>query len=122
MLDATTVTLSIALSNGLQADSASWSIGTCTVATQQIDCQAGNFAAQSTSTLSVDVRGTSKGNRTVTVALASAEAEANPGDNSVAGTVRVNDPPGSDDEGSGSTAPLFLSLLLLASALRWRRR
>jgi len=120
VLDATAVTLSISLSNGLQADSASWSIGTCTVTPQQVDCTAANFARQSSSTLSVEVRGTSKGNRNVTVALASAEAEANPADNSVAGVVRVNDPP-DDDEGGGSTTPLFLSLLLLASVLRRRR-
>jgi uncharacterized repeat protein (TIGR01451 family) len=121
VLDATAVTLSISLSGGLQADSASWSIGTCDVTPQQIDCQAGTFAGQSTSTLSIQVRGISKGDRNVTVALASAEAEANPGDNSVDGNVRVNDPPGSDDEGGGGTTPLFLSLLLLASVLRRRR-
>ena len=120
MLDASAVTLSISLSNGLQANSASWSIGTCTVTPQQVDCQAANFAAQSTSTLSVEVRGISNGNKNVTVALASAEAEANPADNSADGSVRVNNPPSDDDEGGGGTAPLFLSLLLMASALRRR--
>lgn len=120
VLDASAVTLSISLSNGLQANSASWSIGTCTVTPQQVDCQAANFAAQSTSTLSVEVRGISNGNKNVTVALASAEAEANPADNSADGSVRVNNPPSDDDEGGGGTAPLFLSLLLMASALRRR--
>jgi hypothetical protein len=120
VLDASTVTLSISLSNGLQANTASWSIGTCTVAPQQVDCQAADFAAQSTSTLSVEVRGISNGNKNVTVALASAEAEANPADNSVDGSVRVNNPPDEDDDGGGSTAPLFLSLLLLTSVLRRR--
>jgi len=121
ILDATAVTLSITLSNGLQANTASWSIGACTVTPQQVDCQAANFAAQSTSTLSVEVRGISNGNKDVTVTLASAEAEANPANNSVDGSVRVNNPPEDKDEGGGSTAPLFLSLLLLTSALRRRR-
>jgi hypothetical protein len=121
VLDASAVTLSISLSNGLQANSASWSIGTCTVTPQQVDCQAADFAAQSTSTLSVEVRGISTGSKNVTVALASAEAEASPADNSVDGSVRVNNPPSDDDEGGGSTAPLFLSWLLLVSVLRRRR-
>jgi len=121
VLDATAVTLSISLSNGLQANAAAWSIGTCTVTLQQIDCQAANFAAQSTSTLSVEVRGISNGNKDVTVALASAEADANPSNNSVVGSVRVNNPPREDDEGGGSTAPLFLCLLLMSTALRRRR-
>lgn len=121
VLDATAVTLSISLSNGLQANTATWSIGTCTVTPQQVDCVAANFAALSTSALSVEVRGISNGNKDVTVTLASAEADANPANNSVDGSVRVNNPPKDDDDGGGSTAPLFLSLLLLTSALRRRR-
>jgi len=121
VLDATAVTLSISLSNGLQANTASWSIGTCTVTLQQVDCQAANFAALSTSTLSVEVRGISNGNKDVSVTLASAEADANPANNSVDGSVRVNNPPSEDDEGGGSTAPLFLCLLLMSTALRRRR-
>jgi len=121
VLAATAVTLSISLSNGLQASSAAWSIGTCTVTPQQVDCQAANFAAQTTSTLSVEVRGISNGNKDVTVTLASAEAEANPANNSVDGSVRVNNPPEDKDEGGGSTAPLFLCLLFMTTVLRRRR-
>jgi len=123
VLDATSVTLSISLSNGLQANTATWSIGTCTVTLQQVDCQAASFAAQSTSTLSVEVRGISNGNKDVTVALASAEADANPANNSVDGSVRVNNPPEDKDEGggSGSTAPLLLCLLFMTAILRRRR-
>lgn len=120
VLDATGVTLSISLSGGLQANSASWSIGSCTVAAQQVDCTAASFAANSSSMLTVDVRGVSSGSKRITVALASIEAEANPADNSVDGSVRVNEPAGKE-KGGGSTGPLFLCLLLLLSALVPRR-
>ena len=46
ILDATDVTLSIALSPGLRADSASWPLGNCTVSNTQIDCEGATFAPQ----------------------------------------------------------------------------
>ena len=120
VLDATGVTLSISLSGGLQANSASWSLGSCTVSAQQVDCAASSFAANSSSTLTVDVRGVSSGSKRVTVTLASVEADANPADNTVEGSVRVNEPAGKE-KGGGSAGPLFLYLLLLLSALVRRR-
>jgi len=119
IIDATGVALSISLSNGLQANSASWSLGTCTVTQQQVDCLATDFAAQSNTTLAMEVRGISAGSKSLTVTLSSVEAEANPADNSIDGAVRVNSP-GGDDEGGGSTGPAFLGLLLLIATLARR--
>jgi len=119
-LDASGITLSISLSNGLLAESASWSLGTCTVAPQQIDCVAATFAAQSSSTLSVGVRGVTTGSKTLTVTLSSVEAEANPADNSISASVRVSDPE-KKDEGGGSTGPMFLLLLVLTTVLARRQ-
>ncbi|MDH3531966.1 MAG: M12 family metallo-peptidase [Gammaproteobacteria bacterium] len=131
ILDATAVTLSIALDGGLRAESASWSIGTCSVADRQVDCTAGRFDAQSSSTLSMEVTGLTSGVQNYTVTLASTEADADPDNNSVAGTVRVNsDTGGSDESGGGSLNLIFLALLACArfcppacAAVRrtWRR-
>jgi hypothetical protein len=65
ILDATTVNLSVALETGLQANTATWSLGSCTVAAQQIDCQATTFAAQSNSLLSITATGITAGRRDV---------------------------------------------------------
>ncbi|MDH3265610.1 MAG: M12 family metallo-peptidase [Gammaproteobacteria bacterium] len=119
-LAATGVTLSISFGNGLQANAASWSIGTCTVTPQQIECQSANFAARSSSTLSVDVRGITAGNKNFTVDLASVESEANPGNNSISASVRVNEPRAKDG-GGGVTSPAFLLLLAMSTVIGRRR-
>ena len=114
VLDATSVTLSVALNAALQANSASLSIGDCTVAAQQVDCMAASFANQSTATVSINVTGLATGNKGYTIVLTSAEADADTSDNSFTGTVNVSQP-GKNDEGSGSLDWLFLALLLMLS-------
>ncbi len=120
ILDATGVTLSISLDSGLRANSASWSIGTCSVTAQQIDCQAGQFDAQSNSTLDLNVTGLTTGTKNYTVALASAEADADPSNNSVDASVTVNSASGggnNSDGGGGAFGVMFLWLLACATAL-----
>ncbi len=107
-------TLTVNLSNGLQINSATWSIGTCTIALQQIDCLAATFDAQSSSTLSIGVTAISTGSKSYTMALSSNQAEANPGDNSESGTLRVNSP----KDSGGAAGPMFLWLLATFTALR----
>ena len=109
-LPAIGATLNISLSSGLQLDSVSWPIGTCTITTQQIDCVAATFDAQWSSTLSVGVTGISTGSKSYTIALSSNEEEANPGDNSFSGIMKVNSP---KDSGGGATSPMFLYLLAM---------
>jgi uncharacterized repeat protein (TIGR01451 family) len=118
VLDASGVTLSISLQNGLRADSASWSAGSCTVAAQQIDCQAAAMAAQSSSTLNATITGVTSGNRSFTVTLASNEAEAVPADNSVDGSIHVKAP--KDESSGGAMSPLLLWLLLAMAAMTRR--
>jgi len=120
VMDATGITLSISLSIGLQANSANWSLGTCVVTPQQIDCVASDFAAQSSATLNIGVTGITAGSKTLGVALSSVEADANPADNSINGSVRVNSPD-ADEEGGGAAAPIFQSVLLLIAAFVRRR-
>ena len=121
-LNATNVTLSIILDAGLRADTATWSIGTCNVTAQQIDCQANQFVGQSSANLSVGVTGLTTGNQRYTVTLASNETDADTADNSAEGSVRVSSPSGSDDEeGGGSFGWIFL-LLLAATSIRANRR
>jgi hypothetical protein len=121
VIDATNVTASITLENGLQANSATWSIGTCDFTAQQVDCQAGTFAAQTTSVLTVNATGVTIGRKDVTVVLTSTEAEANPNNNSIVGEVRVTTPNAEKDDGGGVTIP-FVILLGLFSILSARRR
>ncbi len=117
ILDATGVTLNISLNNGLRADSASWSIGSCTVTDQLIDCQTANFASQSNSTLNIGVTGLTAGARSYTVTLSSNEADADTTNNSANGTVTVNDP----NSGGGAIGLPFLWLLGWAAFLTRRR-
>jgi hypothetical protein len=115
VLQATNLSLSVALDVGLRADTASWTIGTCTVTAQQIDCQANSLGAQLSSALSITATAMSTGRQDVTVRLSSAEADANPSNNSASGTVNVVTP--NDDGGGGTTNPLFLLVIALASLL-----
>jgi hypothetical protein len=118
ILDATGVAVNVVLSNALQIDSANWSIGTCTITLQEIDCLAANFSAQSSSTLTVGVTGLSSGSKNFTVTLSSVEAEANPSDNTMDSSVRVI----SDKKDSGgATGPLLLLLLAGLAFVRLRR-
>jgi hypothetical protein len=113
VLDATAVTLDISVSSGLQANSASWSAGTCMVAGTRIDCQAATLDAQSTSTLTINVTGTSAGTRTVSVSMSSLEADADPSNNSASATINVGS---AAEESSGGGSMGYLVLLMLAFA------
>ncbi len=118
ILDATGVTMNVALTSGLQADSVSWSLGTCNITGQQIDCQTSTFAAQSSSTLSIGVTGLTGGAKNYTITLSSNEVDADPADNSVSGTVNVNTP----SSGGGAIAMIFLWLLGWAAISRRSHR
>jgi len=119
-LDATGVSLTVDMGNALQANAASWSIGSCTVLSQQVTCQAAMFAAGSNSTINVTATGIAAGNPRVTVTLSALEAELVPSDNSGNVRIEVKDP---DDSGGGATGPWFLWLLAgLIGARRNRRR
>jgi hypothetical protein len=123
ILQATNLSLSVSLDSGLQADTASWTIGTCTVTAQQIDCQANSLDAQSSSTLSIRATAMSTGLKDVAISLSSAEADANPSNNSASGSVNVVAPRDeNDDGGGGTTNPLFLLVIVLARLLghRWK--
>ena len=115
ILQATNLSLSVSLDSGLRADAASWTLGTCTVTAQQIDCQANSLDAQSSSALSITATAMSTGRKNVTVNLSSAEADANPSNNSASVTVNVVDP--QDDGGGGTTNPLLLLVIVLANLL-----
>ncbi len=120
ILDATGITMNIDLSSGLQADSASWSIGSCSINGQQIVCLASTFAAQSSSTLSIGVTGLTSGAKSYTITLSSNEVDADPSDNTASGTVNVNTP---SNSGGGAMNMIFLWLLgLLAISRKNRRR
>ncbi len=119
ILDATGVTLSVSLSPGLRADSASWPLGSCTVSSSQIDCQGAALSAQSNTTLSIGVTAVTEGTKTLDITLSSVEAEADPGNNTASATVNVGTPT-QEESGGGSTGLWLLSLLGLAGIRRRR--
>ena len=119
ILDATNVSLSVSLASGLQASTASWSLGTCNVSAQQIDCEASRFAAQSSSSLSITAAAVSTGMQDVSVSITSAETDADTSNNNESRAVNVVEPQSEDDNGGGGTTnPLFLLLLALAAIRR----
>ena len=119
ILDATNVTLNIAVSPGLRVDSASWPLGTCTVSNSQVDCEGATFAAQSNTTLSLGVTATTEGTKTLNFSMSSTEAEADPANNSASATVNVSAP--SQEEGGGGSAGLWLLSLLGMLAIGRRK-
>ena len=119
ILDATNVTLGISFGSGVRIDSATWSAGACTVTGQQVDCQASSFASQSTSSLTVGLTGMTAGSQGYDVSMSSNEADANPVNNSVSGTLTVNNP--AEESGGGSIGLPFLWTLGLILLLTRRR-
>jgi len=125
VLDATGVTLIISLDPGLRAGSANWSIGSCSVTDQRIDCTTSLFAAQSTSSLDIEVTGLATGTQTYSATVSSAEDDADPANNSIMGSIRVNEEQtsgGGDGNGGGAFGGAALILLGLAAAIRRRAR
>ena len=123
-LDATGITLSVTFGGRIQADSANWSIGNCTVADQQIDCQATGFSNLSTSTLTLGVTGVRAGNQSFSVEIASAEADADLQNNNVSGSATITDPSKKEEDGGAgalSLPTLLLFGLLVAASGRSRR-
>ena len=117
-IDATGVTLTINVGDALRTEGASWPLGTCSVVAQRVTCQAATFAAQSSSTVSVNVDTVAVGNPNITVSLESNEPDIAPNDNTGSGRLEVREE--KDDSGGGTTGPLFLMLLGLAAVVRRR--
>ena len=118
ILDATNVTLSISLSSGLRADSASWSLGACTVSSTQVDCEGASFAALSNVVLSLGVTATTEGSKTINFSMSATEMEADPANNTASATVNVSAP--SQEESGGGAIGLWLLALLGLVAIRRR--
>lgn len=126
VLAASDVELSISLNNGLRADTATWSLGDCTVADQQVDCEANTFPGVSNATLTLTLTGTSNGSSNYTVSLSSPDEDAVTSNNSVTATVQVgtmnNTGGGGGSSGGGGAAGYLLLVLLGAGAYGARRR
>ena len=120
ILDATNVSLSVTLANGLRASSASWPLGDCSVSAQQIDCQANRFNAQSSASVSISARAVALGRQDVSASVSSAEVDADISNNSASREVNVVEQrvENNSDGGGGTTNPLFLLLIALAALRR----
>jgi uncharacterized repeat protein (TIGR01451 family) len=125
VLDASDVEISISLNNGLRADTASWALGTCTVADRQVDCEATAFAGQSDATLNLALTGTATGSSNYTVSLTSSDDDAVTSNNSVTASVQVgtmNNTGGGDSSSGGGGAAGYLLLILLGARTYGARR
>ena len=118
VLAASGLVLTIAMDAGIRADSASWGIGNCTIAGQQINCQAASLAAQSSTTLSLGVSAITAGRQNYNVVLTAAETDRDSSNNNVSGSVTVNTPVVSNSGGGGGTGVAFLAALLWVSCRR----
>lgn len=123
ILAATDVTATITLDAGIRPDTATWTVGSCTVSGQQIDCTATDLGAQGMSTLSIGLTGLSLGTVGYTVTVASTEAESDDTDNIVSGVVSVSQQTatgngGGGDDGGGGSPGWFVLLLLGVPATR----
>ncbi len=117
-VSASNVTVSITLNAGLRADSASWADGACTVAANQVDCQAASVAGSSSKALSLTVTGVAAGAQPYNITLATSSDESDTSNNSAAGTVTVNTasagpgPGGGSGSGGGGAFGLWFLLVL----------
>jgi len=118
-MGATDVTLTIMLDAGIRADSAGWSIGSCTTTDRRIDCQAASFAAGTNTTLSLGLTALAAGPQNYSVALTAAETDRDTSNNNVDGTVTVSTSTPGGSGGGGGASFAFLSALLWAL---YRRR
>ncbi|MGA8203849.1 MAG: M12 family metallo-peptidase [Woeseiaceae bacterium] len=121
VLDATDVALTVTFDDGLRADSATWTAGSCTVAPQRVDCQAASLPAASDSALRLGIAGTAAGTKHFTATLSSSEADADLSDNGFDGTVKVTSA-GKENGGGGSGPPLLLLLALAGFVRGYRSR
>ncbi len=127
ILAASGVALSTTLNSGLRAETATLSIGTCTVTAQQVDCQASTFAAQSSATFDISVSGVAIGAQNYDLTISATEEDTFVQDNSFTGTVNVNEAGvdnggGDDDGGSGAFGVLVVSILAAMAMVRRTRK
>lgn len=123
---ASSAVVTITTSAGLRIDSASWAAGNCTLSGGGASCTATSLAANSTTTIDVQVTGVAEGQQTYTVSATVAEADTDSSNDDSSAQLNVTDVSvtstgGGEDSGGGSTGMamlLFLSVLLL---LRSRR-
>ena len=129
VVEATGVTATITVDAGLQADSASWSAGNCSVNGSTVTCTAASLAAQSNSTLTLTVTGITTGTQGFTVSLTADQQDADATNDTVSGTVTVtaannnnNGNNGNNDDGGGSFGLPLLTVLALGGLMGRRRR
>ena len=123
ILDATNIALGVIVDAGVTVDSAAWTGGTCVVNGQQVDCQANTLASQASMLLVLGVTGVSAGRQNFNVTISADEQDRNVANNSITGSVMVNEPQAAAEDGGGGAAGLvMLLLLMMATVTRHNRR
>ena len=91
---ATASTVTIAIPNGLQLQSAGVTQGTCSSAATQVSCSIGNIAAAATQTATLTLRSASTGSFTSNISVA-ATNDSNPGNNAAQAVINLGGTTGS---------------------------
>ena len=115
---ATNVTVNVSPSAGLRIDAASWSAGNCSVSNGVAECTAASVAANSTTSLDVQVTATAEGPQSYSVSASADEADRNGTNNDSSVNFSVNEAPSAADSGGGGTITALLALLLLIAVHR----
>ena len=114
---ATSVVASFTLNSNIEANSASWPAGSCSIDSNIVTCQADSLAAQSTNTVQLGVSGTTEGNQFYSMTVSAAETDRNTGNNDAAGEFNVTAASNAGGSGGGSSGGGSLGWLLLLSLL-----
>lgn len=112
-ISATSITVTVTPNAGIRIDSASWSPGSCNIASNVLTCQAASLAAQSSDALQIAVTGISEGNQSYAMTVSATETDRNSANNNASGQVNVGPVGGGGADGSGGGSLGWLTLLLL---------
>ena len=112
-ISATGITVTVTPDAGIRIDSASWSPGSCSIASNVLTCQAASLAAQSSDALQIAVTGISEGNQSYAMTVSATETDRNSANNNASGQVNVGPVGGGGADGSGGGSFGWLTLLLL---------
>ncbi len=121
-LAASNARVTITLDAGLAASTPNWTLGSCSVTGQTVECLAPNFNAQSSSVLTLELTGSAAGQQTYSVSVAASEPDIDTANNSVSGSITVNAPPAASGGGGGGGGGAGAALLALLPLVLYRRR
>ncbi len=115
--------ITVAIAAGLRIDSATWPVGDCTVSGGEVRCTAPSLAANSTTTIDVQVTAVAEGQHTYSTSAAAGETDRDSSNNESSAQVTVTEasttapPDNEEDSGGGSMGLVSLLFLCVVTVL-----